>query len=247
MSGNRVVSTLSSGALDGLDRELNALGATLMHQPLLTFETAEFGAALSAAVSATRRFQGVVLTSPRSAGLYARAVDEAQVDSPPLWASGPATARELQHLAPVHVADSRGADGAAAALARMMIGEGVSGPILFPCGEQHRDALPGRLRAAGIEVVELVCYRAVMAPPAELRAAAAGADVIIVGSGRVAEALAEAVPAPQRPVLLAIGPVTAQAAASAGWTPAAIAHEPTTGSLLEALHGMHQLAHGAPR
>lgn len=245
MSSERIVSTLSTGAPEGLERALDALGVTFVHRPLLTFETDAFGPALGAAISALDQFQAVALTSPRSADLYAGAVREAHAVSPPLWASGPTTARELQPLAQVHMVEPPAPDGAAAALARMMIGQGVTGPVLFPCGEQHRDVLPGRLRAAGIEVTEVVCYRAVIAPPAELRAAAASGDMILVGSGRVAQALADAVPASERPGLVAVGPVTTRAAASAGWPAAATVEEFTVPLLLQAVRAVLQLAQGA--
>jgi uroporphyrinogen-III synthase len=244
VSGERIVSTLSPGTLDGLERALDGLGVTLVHQPLLTFETDEFSAVLSEAVAGLDRFQAVALTSPRSAELYARAILEMQAVSPPVWCAGRGTGRALKRLERVQTAQSRGPDGAAEELARLMLAGGVTGSVLFPCGEQHRDALPSRLRDAGIEVTELVCYRAVIAPPAELRAAAASGDIIIVGSGRVAQALANAVPASTRPTLVAIGPITARAAAAAGWTAAGIAGEPAVSSLLQALRGVLALSHG---
>lgn len=247
MSSERIVNTLSSDALDGLERGLDTVGLRLVHHPLLRFETDEFSAALAGAVAILDRFNAVALTSPRGAALYGKAVREAGLASPPVWASGPATASEVEDLSPIHEPDSTAPDGAAAALGRMMLAHGVSGPVLFPCGEQHRDVLPEMLRTAGVEVNELVCYRAVLAPAAQLRSAAASGDVILVGSGRVAAALADVVPASERPMLVAIGPVTAEAAATAGWIPAAVADEPTTHSLLQALQGLLRPAHGAPQ
>jgi uroporphyrinogen-III synthase len=237
MSGARIVITLSDGTLDGLDRSLDRLGASWVHKPLLTFESDEFRPALSVTVSALDRFGAVAITSPRSAALYARAVREARVVSPPVWTTGPGTARELRQLSPMHFVESPVRDGAAAALARMMVARGVTGPVLFPCGEHHRDVLPSTLREVGIEVEELVCYRAVIASVELLRESAAAGDVIVVASGRVARALSGAVAGSERPALVALGPVTAQAASAAGWQPAAVADEPTIPSLLQALHG----------
>ena len=50
--------------------------------------------------------------------------------------------------------------------------EKVSGPVLFPCGEAHRDELPAELRQSGITVDEIVCYRSVLAEESEARVAA---------------------------------------------------------------------------
>lgn len=244
MNNATIVITLSEGTLDGLDRSLDRLGACWVHKPLLTFETGAYAAALSEAVLALDRFEAVAITSPRSAALYSSAVRKAGAASPAVWATGPGSARELRHLRPAHFVESPAPDGAAAALAQMMILRGVTGPVLFPCGQHHRSVLPTCLRDANIEVVELVCYRAEIAPAAVLRETAASGDVIVVASGRVAQALSAAVPASERPALVALGPVTARAAAAAGWNAVAVADEPTIPSLLQALHGAGTLAGG---
>jgi uroporphyrinogen-III synthase len=247
VSGERVVSTLSGNAFGGLERALEALGVGLLHHPLLTYDTEEFSSALAGAMPGLGQFKAVALTSPRSAALYAKAVRAARADSPAVWAGGAATASEVQDLSPLHVLRSTTHDGAAAALARLMLTHRVSGPVLFPCGEQHRGMLPELLRAAGVVVAELICYRAVIAPPAELCAAAARGDFIVVGSGRVAKALADTVPASERPMLVAIGPVTAGAATAAGWTPVATATEPTADALLQTLQRVLHSIPGGPQ
>ena len=237
MSDARIVVTLSAGTLDGLDRSLDRLGAAWIHKPLLHFETEPFGDALAAAMKQLAQYQAVAITSPRSAALYSAAVRQAATASPAVWTTGSGTARELRGLARVHFVESPAPNGAAAELAEMMVAHGVRGPVLFPCGEDHRDELPSRLRGAGIGVTELPCYRAVIAPEAALRDAAGSGTVMVVGSGRVARALSAAVPPSARPSLVALGPVTARAAAAAGWTPAAVSEAPTIASLLQALHG----------
>lgn len=237
MNEDRIVVTLSAGTLDGLDRSLDRLGAAWIHKPLLHFETEAFGDALEDALRRSPQFQAIAITSPRSAALYSAAVRRTGSASPAVWTTGSGTARELRGLARVHFVESPAPHGAAAELAGMMIAHGVRGPVLFPCGADHRDELPCRLRDAGIEVTELPCYRAVIAPAAALREAAESGTVMVVGSGRVARALSAAVPPSARPSLVALGPVTARAAAAAGWTPAAVSGEPTIPSLLQALHG----------
>ena len=245
MTGRRLVVTLSNGVLDGLDRSLSRLGAEWEHRPLLTFEVSGFESVMADFLPKLRSYAAVALTSPRAAAVYARAVHQAGIASPPVWTTGPGTARELRRLAPVHHVETPNAGGAAAELARLMLVHGVSGTVLFPCGERHRDELPRRLREAGVHVEEVACYRAVVADPQALRAAAASGDVLVVGSASVAAALAAAVAPDNRPGLVALGPSTARGAREAGWEPVAVSDAPTIPSLLQTLHAVLKVFPGA--
>jgi uroporphyrinogen-III synthase len=115
--------------------------------------------------------------------------------------------------------------------------------VLFPCGELRRDALPRLLAGAGCRVDEVLCYRTVLPSPEAARAAIGGAHLVLVGSPSVAELLAQAVPAPERPLLVAVGPTTGAAAAAAGWTPDAIGEHPSVDAIadtcLTLLHAGH--------
>jgi uroporphyrinogen-III synthase len=157
---------------------------------------------------------------------------------PVVWAVGPATAAELgAMLGSVRL--PAGGDtaklGAAEFLARSMIQEPVRGPVLFPCGDMRRDELPNELRKSGIGVDEVVCYRSVLADESQARTAAARGTVLVVASPSVADLLARACPRATRPELLAVGPTTAASARAAGWSPAAVANEPTVSALSTAI------------
>jgi uroporphyrinogen-III synthase len=128
--------------------------------------------------------------------------------------------------------------GAAAALADALLASGLRGPVLFPCGDIRRDELPARLRDEGIEVVEVVCYRSVLAGEAEARRTAERAQVLVVASPSVADLLARACPAGVRPALLAVGPTTAAAARASGWPPARVASRPTAEALAAAVRAL---------
>ena len=114
----------------------------------------------------------------------------------------------------------------------------VPGPVLFPCGEIRRDELPAELRKQGVEVEEVVCYRSVLADEAEARAAAARGTVLVVASPTVVDLLIRACPRPTRPELLAVGPTTAASARAAGWSPAAVATEPSARALASAIRDL---------
>jgi uroporphyrinogen-III synthase len=119
-----------------------------------------------------------------------------------------------------------------------MIEEAVSGPVLFPCGDARRDELPQILRQNGIEVDEAVCYRSVLAPASDARLAAERGTVLVVASPSIADLVARACPRGSRPALLAVGPTTAESARAAGWSPAAIATEPTARALAFAIKSL---------
>jgi uroporphyrinogen-III synthase len=158
-----------------------------------------------------------------------------RVSLPPVWAAGRRTASALQRLARgvrTPPEDEIGRIGAAAALAALMLREGITGPVLLPCGEIRRDELPTRLRQEGVEVDEVVCYRSVIAGDEIAREAVRRAGILIVASPSVAELLARASAPTPRPPLLAVGPTTAAAARAAGWAPAAVATQPDVDALV---------------
>jgi uroporphyrinogen-III synthase len=120
-----------------------------------------------------------------------------------------------------------------------MLAEKAAGPVLFPCGEAHREELPSVLRSAGVLVDEVVCYRSVLADITDARVAAELGTILIVASPTVANLLAQACPrGGNRPGLLAVGPTTADAARAAGWPPAAVASEPSARGLAAAVKGL---------
>jgi uroporphyrinogen-III synthase len=150
--------------------------------------------------------------------------------TPSAWAAGTGTAASLGDVfGPVRCPpeDAVGEIGAAAALAGAMLTAGVRGPVLFPCGEIRRDELPARLRAGGVEVHEVVCYRSVLASESSAKRAAERAGILVVASPSVAGLIARACPSGARPLLFAVGPTTAAAARVSGWQPDGVAIRPT--------------------
>jgi uroporphyrinogen-III synthase len=234
----RLTTTLSRGSLPGLAAVLRGLGLGVRHRALLSFSPVEDWAPLDAALSNARRFAALAVCSPRAA----RAVRErlealprvvAQA-LPPVWAVGPATARELEGVVEMRIA----APGGARSLAHQMRASGVAGPVLYPCGENHRDELPLRLTAHGLPVHEVLCYVAVLASLEETAAALKDTELVLIGSHRVLAIAARARPDSERPGLVCLGPATASSARAQGWEPVAVAETPTVPGVRRAIRGL---------
>jgi uroporphyrinogen III methyltransferase/synthase len=242
-----IVVTASSGAFPGLVAALRRLPVLVEERPLMTFAPPSDWAPLDSALDRLGEYGAVVFTSPRAAESFAARLKERRAEwpgqggTPGVWASGPQTAAALQGVTGqvrLPVGRDRGQLGAARALARAMLEEKVTGPVLFPCGEEHRDELPAELRRNDVTVDEIVCYRSVLAGETEARVAASRGSVLVVASPRVAGLLARACPRGARPDLLAVGPTTAESARAAGWTPSAVAAEPTARALASAVRSL---------
>ena len=250
MTARPVVLTVAAGSFPALAERLRALPVAVEEAPLLTFAPPLDWSPVDRAVAELRRYDAVAFTSPRAvAGFAGRLAEDLRETLPPVWAGGRGTAAALAPLAAsVRTAPEveTGRVGAAAALAAAMLEAGIAGPVLFPCGEIRRDELPTRLRQEGIEVDEVVCYRAVVAGDEAARSAVKRAAILVVASPAVAELLARVSAPTPRPLLLAVGPTTAAAARAAGWVPDAVASRPDPDALLEGVRSMLPPAAAAP-
>ena len=244
MSRDTVVLTASAGAFPGLVDALAEISIQLETRPLLSFEPPVDWSPMDRALARRQDYQAVALTSPRAAQAFAERIDICGIawdqTGPAVWVVGLATEEALRGKAPVRRPNNspQAGTGAATSLAQAMLKAGVASPVLFPCGDRHRNELPELLHAHGIQVDEVVCYRSVLASREQARAAVAGSTIVIVASPSVATLLADACPGPPRPRLIAIGSTTAEAARAAGWAPAATAAEPSTPALAASITGL---------
>ena len=221
----------------------------------MTFAPPMDWAPVDRALGDLSRYDALAFTSPRAATAFAGRYGQMEHGSnrrgdvlPPVWSGGGGTTAALASLGTTvrgAPEDETGRVGAAAALAAAMLEAGVAGPVLFPCGEIRRDVLPTRLRHEGIEVDEIVCYRAVLAGEAAARAAAERAAILVVASPSVADLLARVAGSGARPRMLAVGPTTAAAARASGWPPAAVAGRPDVEALVAGVRSL--LAADRPR
>ena len=241
-----VVVTASAGAFSELADALRGISVRVEERPLVSFLPPQDWSQLDDALTRRSRFGSVALTSPRAAAAVVERLRICGISwsggkSPPVWTVGAATTAALRGTVGSTREPEASTDaekGAAERLAGAMLAAGARGPVLFPCGNRHRDELPGLLSARGLEVDEVVCYRTLLAGRAEARAAEAGSTMLVVASPSVVELLAESCPPAVRPLLVAIGPTTAASARAAGWLPAAVASTPSTRALATAITGL---------
>jgi uroporphyrinogen-III synthase len=239
-----VVVTSSRGTLPGLTQALKAIPIAVEEHPLMSFVPPADWADVDGALDRATSYGALAITSPRAAEAVAKRIVirrrpwRGSQSNPSVWAGGPATAAALGGaLGAVRTPSESdiGQWGAAVALARAMLDAGVVSPVLFLCGERHRDELPERLRGRGIEVDEIVCYRSVLASGSAARAAAARATLLVVSSPSIADLLADACAPDERPPLVAVGPTTAATARDRGWPPAAMASLPSIAAVTAAV------------
>ena len=232
-----VVLTTATGSLSGLADVLRKDGLQVRETPLLDFAPPPDWSRVDAAILRLPEFCAVAFTSPRAAQAFAHRAAALRVTAPlglDAWATGSASAAPLHNLfGDVRLPSSLATmdAGAGSILATAMLAGRVGSPVLFPCGDGRRDDLPAVLKASGIAVEEVVCYRSVLAGDDVARQAMLGADILLVASPKVASLAARVIPRDERPALVAIGPTTAAAARAAGWAPAGVANRPTVSAV----------------
>ncbi|MGI9028868.1 MAG: uroporphyrinogen-III synthase [Ilumatobacteraceae bacterium] len=218
-----------------LEARLAALGATVIHAPLIEVaDAADSGGALRAALARLGEFDWLVVTSANGAERVGRAA--AEVATVRLAAVGPATATALAEAAgrPADLVPAVAtAEGLLAELANV-----APSKILLAQADRARPVLADGLAAAGHRVESVVAYRTVEVTPspaalAELRTA----DAVVLASGSAARAYARAMATgPEgsvRPIVVCIGPVTAAAARHAGLPVTHVAPHPDPTTLTE--------------
>jgi uroporphyrinogen-III synthase len=245
MTDETVVLTASSGTFAGLGDALNRGRVTVVEQPLISFGPPNSWTPVDSALNQLTNFGSIVFTSPRAARAVVQRAGEIGVSwcglTPAVWAIGSATRAALQELAqPVRIPESSsvGSPKSGAALARAMLASGAAGPVLFPCGENHREELPALLREHGLEVEEVVCYTSILASPSQAGDALARGTMVVVASPSVMELLVGASDPAERPRLIAVGPTTAASARAHGWLPAAIAADPSMEGVAAAISSL---------
>jgi uroporphyrinogen III methyltransferase/synthase len=231
--GRRVVVTRPRAQAGALADLLEERGAEVISFPTIAIAPPADPGALDRAIAAAGGYDWIVFTSANGVQAFferfaAAGRDVRELVSVRLAAIGPETAAQLARrlLRPAVVPADYRAEGLLAALGA----EEVRGRrILLPRAAGARAVLPEELRRRGAGVDEVIAYRAVAPPSADLAALVAGLErgdvdaltftssstvrnfVEMVGRPAVARLVGDATP-----VVACIGPVTADTARELG-------------------------------
>jgi uroporphyrinogen-III synthase len=230
LAGKRVAVTRPEAG--ELGERLATLGATVVHVPLIEIaEPLDGGTALRGALVRLAAFDWLVVTSVNGAERAGPAA--AAQPGVRLSAVGPATARALAAAAgrdPDLVPATASAEG--------LLAEFPTEParVLLAQADRARRTLADGLAAIGHQVESVIAYRTnARRPPPDEVAALRETDAVVLASGSAAAAWAEAVGPAPRPLVVAIGPVTARDAAARGIAVAHVAPAPDAETVSELL------------
>ena len=208
--------TDQAGTLSGA---LADRGARVVELPVIAIaDPVDGGAALAVAVADVDAFDWVVVTSPNGARRIADRLDGTIPSDTRFAAIGPRSAVPLiaaglaVDLIPVR------------AVAEGLLGEfppppDGGGRILLARAEVARDVLPDGLRAAGWDVDVVVAYRNVEPDTdPEVLAAAREADAVVFTAESTVRRYTDLAGGPTPALAICIGPISATAAAEAGYS-----------------------------
>jgi uroporphyrinogen-III synthase len=237
LAGRRVVVTRATEQAGRLTALLEAAGATVVEVPTIAFvDPPDGGVALRSALS--EPWDWVVVTSPNGARRAVAAAGGRASALSLAWAVvGPGTAEALlaAGVRPALVPERFVAEGLLEAFPPPPV-EG-SGRVLLAQAEAARPVLAEGLRERGWEVTSVVAYRTVEVHPTEDQVASTlDADAVAFTSASTVRGFAGALDL-DRPIppVVAIGPVTADAARALGLDVAAVAEPHTLEGVVDAL------------
>ena len=266
LEGKRVVLTRPRAQAGDFEARVLALGGEPVLAPAIAIEPPEAWTVADAALRRVETYDWIAFTSANAVNaLVGRAdaigVSRDAVGGRRLAAVGRATAAAVR--AALREPDLVSATHTAESLAKE-IPDIESSRVLFPHGDLAADALPAGLTKRGAFVDAVVVYRTV--PGDGVAAIAAGirtgtVDALLFTSASavrfVADALAETVEHEERgsgapggmhglprwPAVMCIGPVTADAARTAGFDPVVVAESATQDELVDRVARWFTLCH----
>jgi uroporphyrinogen III methyltransferase/synthase len=244
LSGRTVVVTRSGPRARGLVEAVQRAGAETIELPL-TEQTGpgDEGVALRAAAKDVQRYRWVVFTSVNAVDRFIRELRDARALGTVLVAAvGPASADALRRagVEPDLVPGEWRAAGVVAEFPKHDPAV-PNNRVLFPCGDKAPPTIPDGLKGKGWGVERVEAYKTVNMPPpaATLLDKIAHADAVIVTAASSVQAFAALAGAnqemPPTPLVVCIGPTTAESARTLGLSRVVEAHDPTTQGIIEAL------------
>lgn len=251
LAGKTVVITRAEAQSAKLSAELAARGAIVISLPLVFFAPPQDYGPLDDALARLGSFDWVIFTSANAVQAVASrrqkvAGGPAAAAKPPRVAAvGPATAEEaakagfsVDFVASIH---------SGAALAEELGEQARDKNVFLPRSDRANPDLPAALRRNGANLTEVVAYRTV--PPGDMdreklnNSLKHGVDGILFFSPSAVQNFMQLVDKNQmdalqgRAVMVAVGPITAEALRAAGMQRIAWAADTSTKAIVEALEG----------
>ena len=229
LSGSCVVVTRPRHQQAELVDALSVAGAHVVSMPLIEIvEHHEGIETLRSLLVEADTFSWVVVSSPNGARVLS-VLHEEGCPLPPVAVIGTATADAIGHS--VDFISHRAS--AASLVDEFPTGHGR---VIVVQGERADDTLAVGLRDKGWDVVRCNVYRTLDSSPGrdELREAAE-CDAVVLASGSAVSNWVRLVGADFAGAVVVIGPVTQAAAESAGLVVAAVANEPSSAGIVDAL------------
>lgn len=196
-----------------LGRMLSERGAEVVHVPLIAVtEPPDGGVGLERELGRLDRYSWLVVTSPSGAERVGQAAS--RHSDVHLAAVGAATAQRLAALAGRHVEVVPQRQLAAELADELLDRCTEPTTFLLALADRAGTTLADRLTLGGHDVTVVDAYRTVLVEPD--RSAIDDADVLVLASGSAADGWVDAFGAHRPPIVVAIGPSTAQHARQIG-------------------------------
>lgn len=226
--------TRAPGQAGGLSERLRAGGFEVVEVPVIAIaEPADGGAALREAVARLDRYEWVVCASINAVTRWAAAIRGIPGSLPRLAVLGPGSAAAARRCGlKVALQPTRAiAEGMAE-----MFPDGA-GLVLLVRARETRGVIAPALAAKGWTVEEVEAYRTVPATPTPSQVALAGsAHAVAFTSGSTVRSFVSAVgTGAVPPIVVCIGPASAEVASSLGLSVTAVADPHTLDGLVEAV------------
>ncbi len=255
LRGKRIVVTRAPEQANELIGALEALGASVLSLPTVSFAPPENPSGFDAALQGLADFDWILFTSQNAVRFFCRrwtetGRDRAALDSARgrVAAVGPATARAIagEGLRVDYVAQTQTGES----LAEELRGSVAGKQVLLPRSDRVDDRLPSALREAGARVTEVVAYRTLQ--PKTLDSEILGnvrraeIDAIVFASPSAFHNLAAFVPPAELAALsnqiqfAAIGSTTTRALREAGVRVAIESNDSSSAGLADAIAKYYQ-------
>lgn len=247
LAGRAIVVTRPEHQAHGMIRSLSRLGAEALQFPAIRIQTKPDLSDLDRSLRELDSYDWLIFTSVNGVRITLErhsslGLDPTGLRKPRLASIGPATADALREhgLDPEFIPESFVAEKFAAG-----IPDADGRRFLLPRADGARPILPDTLRARGASVDEVLIYEAVRADADQtaLQRLQSGVDAITFTSPSTAESFSETLlmsdtdptRLPGDPLIACIGPITASAARSLGYSVGLVAQKYTSQGLVDAL------------